>query len=50
MHLSSGRIEHYADLAREVIHRNPDLILVSSVRIVQSFKAATATIPIVGLI
>jgi putative tryptophan/tyrosine transport system substrate-binding protein len=44
-----GRTEHYAELANEVVRRNPDLILATTSRMVLNFKAATATIPIVGL-
>jgi putative tryptophan/tyrosine transport system substrate-binding protein len=43
-----GRPEHYAELAREVVGRSPDLIVVATTRMVRHFKAATATIPIVG--
>ena len=46
----AGRTEHhYSDLANEVVRKKPDLILTISSRMVQNFKAATATIPIVGL-
>jgi hypothetical protein len=44
-----GRTEHYAELASEVVRRNPDLILANTSRLVLNFKAATTTIPIVGL-
>jgi putative ABC transport system substrate-binding protein len=44
-----GRTEHYAELASDVVRQKADLILVSSSRMVQNFKAATWTIPIVGL-
>jgi putative ABC transport system substrate-binding protein len=41
---------HYPDLAREVVSRNPDVILtVGSNDLTLDFKAATTTIPIVGL-
>jgi len=43
------RTEHYADLAHEAARLKPDLILASSLGMVQRFKAATATIPIVGI-
>ena len=43
-----GRPEHYADLAREVISRNPDLIVAITPPIAQAFAAATGTIPIVA--
>jgi putative tryptophan/tyrosine transport system substrate-binding protein len=44
-----GRTEHYAELASEVVGRNPDLILANTSRLVLNFKVATTTIPIVGL-
>jgi putative ABC transport system substrate-binding protein len=44
-----GRTEHYAELAREVVGWNPDLIVATTSRLVLDFKAATTTIPIVGL-
>ena len=44
-----GRTEHYAELASEVVSRNPDLILTNRSLLVLNFKAATSTIPIVGL-
>jgi ABC-type uncharacterized transport system substrate-binding protein len=44
-----GRTERYAELAREVVGQGPDLIVTNSSRLVLNFKAATATIPIVGL-
>jgi ABC-type uncharacterized transport system substrate-binding protein len=43
-----GRTEHYAELAREVVRLKPDLIVTTSNNMLQHFKAATATIPIVG--
>ena len=36
------------DLAREVVRRNPDLILAQSNDTTLNFKAATTTIPIVS--
>jgi putative ABC transport system substrate-binding protein len=44
-----GRTEHFAELASEVVGRNPDLILTNRSLLVLKFKAATTTIPIVGL-
>jgi putative ABC transport system substrate-binding protein len=44
-----GRAEHYAELASKVVGRNPDLIVTTTSRLVLNFKAATTTIPIVGL-
>ena len=43
-----GRPESYADLAREVVSRNPDVIVPISPPIMQVVAAATSTIPIVG--
>ncbi len=43
-----GRPESYADLAREVVSRNPDVIVPISPPIMQAVAAATRTIPIVG--
>jgi ABC transporter substrate binding protein len=44
-----GRAAHYLDLARQVVVRNPDLIIVFSTNLTLDFKAATTTIPIVGV-
>jgi putative tryptophan/tyrosine transport system substrate-binding protein len=44
-----GRASHYSDLAREVVSRNPDLIIAITTHLVLDFKAATTTIPIVGV-
>jgi putative tryptophan/tyrosine transport system substrate-binding protein len=44
-----GRASHYADLARDVVSRNPDLILAITNDVTLDFKAATTTIPIVGI-
>jgi putative ABC transport system substrate-binding protein len=43
-----GRPAGYADLAREVVSRNPDVIVPISPPIMQAVSAATSTIPIVG--
>jgi putative ABC transport system substrate-binding protein len=44
-----GRAAHYPDLAREVVSRNPDVILsIGTNELTFDFKAATTTIPIVG--
>src|SRR6266542_5604587 len=45
-----GRTEHYAELAREVVRSKPDLIFASGTDTVRHLKAATATIPIVGVL
>jgi putative tryptophan/tyrosine transport system substrate-binding protein len=44
-----GRTEHFAELASEVVSRSPDVILTNRSLLVLNFKAATTTIPIVGL-
>ena len=43
-----GRAAHYPDLARQIVSRNPDLIIAISSFLVLDLKAATSTIPIVG--
>jgi putative tryptophan/tyrosine transport system substrate-binding protein len=44
-----GQASHYPDLAREVVRGNPDLIVVFTNELAVDFKAATTTIPIVGV-
>ena len=44
-----GRAAHYPDLARQIVSRNPDLIIAISIPFVLDVKAATSTIPIVGI-
>jgi ABC-type uncharacterized transport system substrate-binding protein len=44
-----GRAAHYPDLARQIIGQNPDLIIVISSNLTLDFKAATSTVPIVGI-
>jgi putative ABC transport system substrate-binding protein len=44
-----GRAAHYPDLARQIVSRNPDLIIAFSSNFALDLKAATSTIPIVGL-
>ena len=44
-----GRSERYAELARNVVRSNPDLIFTISSQVARHFKAATATIPVVGI-
>ena len=45
-----GRAAHYPDLARDVVSRNPDLIIsIGTNEFTLDFKAATTTIPIVGV-
>jgi len=46
---AEGRTDHYAELAREVIGRNPDLVFTNTSLLVRHFKEATATVPIVGV-
>ena len=43
-----GRPQGYAELAREVVARNPDVIVPIGPPIMQAVSAATGTIPIVG--
>jgi putative tryptophan/tyrosine transport system substrate-binding protein len=45
-----GQEERYDGLAREVVHLKPDVIFAIAVPIALKLKAATATIPIVGLV
>jgi ABC transporter substrate binding protein len=44
-----GRGDYFAELVRDVVRSDPDLVLAVSSRLVLDFKAATATIPIVGM-
>jgi putative ABC transport system substrate-binding protein len=44
-----GRTDRFPEFAAELIQRRPDLIFATSSRLIQHFKAATATIPIVGI-
>src|SRR5215813_894865 len=44
-----GRAKHYPELARDVVRSNPDLILVLDTDLSIDLKAATTTIPIVGM-
>jgi putative ABC transport system substrate-binding protein len=48
LYSSEGRTEHFADLARDVVRSNPDLIYADGTRLVLAFKAATTSIPVVG--
>ena len=43
-----GRAAQYPELAREIVSRNPDLIIALSNNFVLDIKAATSTIPIVA--
>ena len=42
-----GRPDRYADLAREVVNRNPEVIVASTDAIARAVRAASGTIPIV---
>jgi putative tryptophan/tyrosine transport system substrate-binding protein len=44
-----GRTEHYAELAREVVRAEPDVIVTTNSRMVLNFKAASSTMPIVAI-
>jgi putative ABC transport system substrate-binding protein len=44
-----GRAAHYPDLARQIVSRNPALIIAINSFFVLDVKAATSTIPIVGI-
>ena len=44
-----GRPEHFADLAREVVNRKPDVIVVSSDAVARAAHAADGTIPVVWI-
>jgi putative ABC transport system substrate-binding protein len=46
---AEGHTGRYPDLAREVVQFRPHVICASSTLLVSAFKAATTTIPIVGL-
>jgi putative ABC transport system substrate-binding protein len=43
-----GRAAHYPELARQIVSRNPDLIIAFGNFLVLDLKAATSAIPIVG--
>jgi putative ABC transport system substrate-binding protein len=45
---AEGHHERYADLAREIVARNPDVIVTGTNPVVITFKAATSTIPVVA--
>src|ERR1700726_420065 len=45
---AEGHHERYADLAREIVTRNPDLIVTGTNPVVIAFTAATRTIPVVA--
>src|SRR5215467_8541918 len=45
---AEGHHERYADLAREIVTRNPDVIVTGTNPVVTTFKAANSTIPVVA--
>src|SRR5437588_4521641 len=45
---AEGHHERYADLAREIVTRNPDVIVTGTNPVVTAFKAVTSTIPVVA--
>ena len=45
---AEGHHERYADLVREIVTRNPDVIVTGTNPVVNAFKAATSTIPLVA--
>jgi putative ABC transport system substrate-binding protein len=46
---AEGRAAHNPELARDVVHRNPDVIVAFTNKPVLDLKAATSTIPIVAV-
>jgi ABC-type uncharacterized transport system substrate-binding protein len=44
-----GQIDHYEELAKQVVSRAPDLIVTASAGMIRHFRSATETIPIVGV-
>src|SRR3982751_4956155 len=45
---AEGHHERYADIAREIVTRRPDLIVTGTNPVVIAFRAATSTIPVVA--
>ena len=45
---AEGHHERYADLAQEIVARNPDVIVTGTNPVVKAFKATTSTIPVVA--
>ncbi len=43
-----GKTERYAQIARELVNLNPDVMVVTSARILAYFREATTTIPIIA--
>jgi putative ABC transport system substrate-binding protein len=46
---AEGRTDQFSELARDVVRSNPDLIITDQTSLVLALKAATTTIPIVGV-
>jgi putative tryptophan/tyrosine transport system substrate-binding protein len=46
---AEGRTDQFSELARDVVRSNPDLIIADATSLVLALKAATTTIPIVGV-
>ncbi len=44
-----GRSEHFEDMVKEVVSNKPDVIFVTSTRLLFIFKEATTTIPVVSV-
>jgi putative ABC transport system substrate-binding protein len=44
-----GRAAHFSDLVQDVVRRKPDVIISTTTFLTLDFKAATTTIPIVGI-
>jgi putative tryptophan/tyrosine transport system substrate-binding protein len=44
-----GHSEHFDQMVTEVINLRPDVIVVTSTRLLFTFKQATTTIPLVGV-
>jgi putative ABC transport system substrate-binding protein len=42
-----GRIDHYAEIAREVVQHKPDLVFTVGALMAQRFQSATGTIPVI---
>src|SRR5437879_13046441 len=47
---AEGHHERYADLAREIVSRTPDVIVTGTNPVVSDFNPATRTIPVLALI
>ena len=45
---AEGHHERYADIARDIVSRRPDVIVTGTNPVVTAFKAATSTIPVVA--